>query len=118
MSAYANLEEFYGTDRRRLRSPEIDFGVWWRWNRQIFRLTYVEATGELIAVQLTPPELAVYPFGWGVIAGEPARILTLGIVPDLDRVEELLDGWADVCGQPDSLAWVAERVLAAGRDER
>lgn len=56
-SRYASVEVFYADDERRRRSPELDFGVWWRdRGGVVYRLSWVEATGELIAVQLTPAQ--------------------------------------------------------------
>lgn len=139
-SRYASVEAFYAADERRRRSPELDFGVGWRAADVVYRLTWVDATGELIAVQLTPawsiqfhiledelervhvprayaervellaeqhPELIV---AFAVIGGEPASVILLGVIRERMSVERLLDGWAAVCGEPDSLAWVLERV--------
>lgn len=118
MSAFTTLEAFYDLDERRRRSRELDFGVWWRWHRHVYRVTFVEATGELIAVQLSAPHVQLIPdVGLAIMAGEPVRVLVLAIVDGEERAEQLLDGWADVCGGADSLAWVAERALAPSLHE-
>src|SRR5215475_297665 len=54
-TSYASVEAFYTGDEQRRTSPELDFGVWWRHAGVVYRLTWVEATGELVAVQLSPP---------------------------------------------------------------
>jgi hypothetical protein len=51
VSAFSGMESFYALDERRRRSRELDCGVGWRWNRAVFRVTFVEATDEFIAVQ-------------------------------------------------------------------
>lgn len=126
-STFASVEAFYAADDRRRRSSELDFGVWWRAGRTVYRLTWVEATGELIAVQLTLA--TVQPFsmpagafgefilgglGVAVIGGEAESVTVLGVVRGREVVERLLEGWADMCGERDSLAWVLERVQGAG----
>jgi hypothetical protein len=140
MSRYANVEAFYADDELRRRSPELDFGVWWRAAGVVYRLTWVEATGELVAVQLTPAraipfhvlednlervhvpreyaerlvDAAGLTFGVAVVGGEAESVTVLGVVQGRDAVERLLDGWADVCGAPDSVEWVVGRVNDAG----
>lgn len=146
-SRYPSVEAFYDADERRRLSPELDYGVWWRATGVVHRLTWVEATGELVAVQLTParslpfsvledeleglglprqfaerveliversPDLTVGLFGVAVIGGEPGELTVLGVVHGREVVERLLDGWAEVCGEPDSVAWVVERVRRSG----
>jgi hypothetical protein len=117
---YESVDAFYAADRRRATSPELDFGVWWRHAGVIYRLTWVDDTGELIAVQLTRPR--VVPFGLppegytlgglgvAVFGGEPQQVTVLATVEGRDQVEQLLDGWGGVCGGDDSLAWVLERI--------
>ena len=112
MSAFSSIETFYALDERRRRSRELDYGVWWRWQGSTFRVTLVEATGELIAVQLSAPTVRSLPFGLALVGGEPLRVLVLAIVDGEELAEQLLDGWAEICGRPDSLGWIAERVLA------
>jgi hypothetical protein len=133
---FPTVEAFYTADERRRRSPELDYGVWWRRRGVVYRLTWVEATGELIAVQLTParamplsrladqleqvhvPREYAEPvagiFGVAVFGGEPETVTVIGTVRGRDVVERLLEGWAETCGEPESLAWVLERV---NRDE-
>ena len=139
-TTFESVEVFYADDERRRRSPELDFGVWWRHLGVLYRLTWVDATGELVAVQLTGPtaiplsrleaelERVNFPredvgavadvfgevFGVAIFGGKPESVTVLGVVRARDVVERLLDGWGEVCGEPDSLAWVLERVQRAG----
>jgi hypothetical protein len=143
-SRYSSVEAFYAADERRRRSPELDFGVWWRAAGVVYRLTWVDATGELVAVQLTPARtvsfhvledelervylpreyaervelvaetMAAATFGVAVIGGDPGELTVLGVVRERAVVERLLEGWAEVCGEDNSLAWVVERVRRAG----
>lgn len=125
---YATIKDFYAEDERRAHSPELDFGVHWReggstaWS-ETYRVSYVEATGELYA--------------FSNVRGEVELLATLELVPcavccealgavavaclgcggtgnSRGPVDAALEGWADVCGTPDSLAWVRERVAAPG----
>jgi len=139
-SRYASVEAFYDADERRRRSPELDFGVWWRAGGAMFRLTWVDETGELIAVQFTPARWVgladelesvhvprIYAervelvaeqtgliVGVALVGGTAESVTVLGVVRSRDVVERLLEGWAEVCGEPGSLEWVVERVHRSG----
>lgn len=90
----------------RRRSPERDFGVWWRDEHGItYRVSWVLVTGEVVAVRL------------GAALGNAGQVEVLGVVPyDGDpfthrresaqsAMDQILGGWADVCGAPGSLDW-------------
>lgn len=71
-------------DPRRKRSVEVDFGVHWRPNRprvggETWRISWIEDTGELYAIQLVPE----------------GKLLLLTVVPTREEVERLLEGWAE-----------------------
>lgn len=123
MSAFSDLDRFYELDERRRRSPEVDYGVWWRWHGCNYRITWVEATGELIAVRLGPTQVrriggVSHADGLlALFAGEPMDVYVLATLADRDTAERVLEGWADACGQPDSLAWVARRLESCGQLE-
>jgi hypothetical protein len=118
--AYESVEAFYAGDGRRRPSAELDFGVWWRWRGIVYRLTWVEDTGELIAVQLSAPIVKAIPFdgkgiqyaGLAIIGGDPGGVYVLATVRGRNAIELLLDGWAEACAGDDSLAWVIERLRA------
>ena len=103
MKTYANLDAFYDENPERRRSGEADYGCWWReadsdWPR--WRVSYVQKTAEVYAVQLTSGQVNV-----------------LGIVPpDDDRIcyrtlDRILEGWADRIQEPGSLDWVRRRLI-------
>lgn len=100
MNTYPNIEAFYSEDEARRRSGESDYGVWWtneqRW--PTWRVSYVQATGEVYAVQLQ---------GMG-------RVEVLGVVPpDQEEIyyrtlDKLLAGWSEEGAR--SISWVRERL--------
>lgn len=116
--AFDSVEDFYAADGRRRPSPELDFGVWWRWRGVIYRLTWVEATGELIAVQLSAPRVRSFVFdgtapeyaGMAIIGGDPGGVYVLGTIAGREAIERILEGWAEICGHDDSLVWVRGRL--------
>lgn len=98
-------ETFYDTSEiglKRMRSRELDFGVWW-WDGQPtlsnqYRVTWIADTGEVYASR----------FDYAV-QGERYRVL--GTIPTEEEVERVLQGWAEECGKPESLRWVESRVV-------
>jgi hypothetical protein len=87
--------EWYGHVSRRT-SPEVDFGVWWRdGNESTYRLSWLEATGELYARRQ----------GYGA---RQDRYILFGTYPSRGAVEQALRGWADT--DPMVLDWVRERT--------
>jgi len=71
------------SDPRRARSPEVDFGVWWRLGKQNWpqwRVSWIEATGELYAREL---EL------------DSDRYIILGTFATLEEVQARMAGWAE-----------------------
>jgi hypothetical protein len=126
---YADVEAFYAADERRRRSGEVDFGVWWRHGRRIYRISWVAVTGELIAVQLSPPTVQPFSFGaepaglsrggLGVVVygGEARTVSVLARIDTEAELEQILDGWAEVCGAEDSLVWIRRQLADAGKLE-
>lgn len=108
---FESLDAYYADSEPRRRSPECDYGVWWKetgpkeygpW----WRVTHVEATGEVYAVCLSAG-------GWNQYGGQ-VEILAVGLSrADCDR---LLDGWGEVCGGPESLQWVRAKFRAAAKN--
>jgi hypothetical protein len=105
---YGSLAEFYGADRRRIDSRELDVGLWWREDaaRPLHRAAWVKDTGELYLVRLGPDDAGG---GW---------VEVLAHVGDRARLELILDGWRERCGEPRSLAWLRERAAALGGRRR
>ena len=98
------VSEFYAGRPDRQRSPEVDYGVhWWetasgpRW--PTWRVSYVEYTGEVVAVEQR-----------GATRGREdwAEVVILGFAPTREACERMLDGWAAEPHLP--LTWARERL--------
>jgi len=97
---YASLAEFVLADPRRALSHERDVGLGWERDGCLHRAAVVLATRELYLCQLGPPEQ-----GGG-------HVRVLATLPRARAVDDLLGGWRDAHGEPDSLDWLLERVAA------
>lgn len=112
---FPSIDAFYDDRPERRHSGEADFGLHWHVHRRSrfpsWRVSYIQATGEIYAAQL--------------LGSCPVRVL--GVVPS-DPVEEhevyyrtldkILDGWADLDVSGFDLAWVERRLAehaAAGQ---
>lgn len=100
---YADIEAFYAENEERRRSGEADYGVWWtepgrNWPR--WRVSYIQKTGEIYAVQLT----------------DVGEVRLLGVVPPDDgniyyqTLDLILEGWVDAINEPGSLNWIREQL--------
>ena len=103
IKTYANIKEFYAENEERKQSGEADYGCWWTAPGMSFtkwRLSYIQKTGEVYAVQLKDGGL----------------VKVLGIVPpDDDRIyyrtlDRILEGWAEAIHRPGSLVWVERKL--------
>ncbi len=109
---YDSLASFYNADERRIRSRELDVGLWWREaiDGPLHRAAWVSETGELYLVRLGPAT-----DGGG-------RVEVLASVADGELLERALAGWRQHCGQPQSLTWLRARAwltsLASADDAR
>ncbi|HEV7585685.1 MAG TPA: hypothetical protein VGO14_07895 [Solirubrobacteraceae bacterium] len=105
---YQSLSNFYRADRRRRSSREQDVGLWWRVGAHgaIYRAAWVRDTGELYVTRL------------GALQHEGGEVLVLGRARDHDELEAALDGWQDVCPQPDSMTWLSHRAAALAAPQR
>jgi hypothetical protein len=94
------LTSFYNSDPRRIESRELDVGLWWREaaNGPLHRAAWVSDTGELYLVRLGPSEEG---------GGDVEVLATVG---ERERMERVLEGWRERCGQPRSLTWLRERA--------
>jgi hypothetical protein len=101
---YSSLTSFYTADPRRVASREHDVGLWWRETPQgpLHRAAWVSDTGELYLVRLGPPEQ-----GGG-------QVELLATVAERERLEHVLEGWRERCGEPRSLTWLRERAARIG----
>ena len=100
---FPSLVAFYNADRSRLASREQDVGLWWRDGAEgpLHRAAWIHETGELYLVRLGPPDE-----GGG-------RVEVLARVDDAERLERLLGGWRERCGEPGSLRWLRRRSALA-----
>jgi hypothetical protein len=93
-SLYASQHQFEAEDVRRSGPVQIDFGVRWRdRERRGCRVTWIEKTGELIA-----------------IGGEADEVEVLAVIRDEPTVELRLRDWAYASLGGGSLAWVRRRA--------
>jgi hypothetical protein len=104
---YRSLSNFYLADARRIASRERDLGLWWRagLHGPVHRAAWVRDTGELYIVRLGPAE-----DGTG-------EVEVLGRARDRNELEQALEGWRDVCPQPDSMTWLRHRAESLPRAE-
>ena len=105
---YRSLSNFYAADSRRVRSRELDIGLWWREQAggPLHRAAWVSDTGELYIVRLGPSD-----DGGG-------QVEVLAIVAEHEELERVLEGWREQCGGPRSLAWLRERASRVGERVR
>ena len=109
---YRDLEHFYTDNLERRSSPEASYGVHWRLGAypQPWRISYVQATGEVYAVHQD---------------GNMGPLFLLGVVPadpvsgerrDLyyRTLERILDGWPEMCGKHGGMEWVRDRLKQEG----
>jgi hypothetical protein len=99
-SRYQSLSNFYRADVRRRSSREQDVGLWWRIgaNGPVYRAAWVRETGELYVTRL------------GRAQDGRGEVVVLGRARDRDQLEAVLEGWQDVCPQPDSMTWLRHRA--------
>jgi hypothetical protein len=105
---YQSLSNFYLADHRRTASHEQDVGLWWRVGAHgpYYRAAWVRETGELYVTRLGP------------LREGKGEVMVLGRAQDRNRLEEVLDGWRDVCYQPDSMTWLRHRAAGLAPPER
>lgn len=91
---YNSVDAMYRALPEMRTSLGVDFGVWWRDAAgYTHRVSWAEVTGTFYAVAMVT-----------------GRTYLLGVVKGRAEAERTLDGWADICGKPNSLAWVLERM--------
>ncbi len=97
---YPSLVAFYNAEELRLSSREQDVGLWWRDGEggALHRAAWIEETGELYLVRLGPP------------AEGGGAVEVLARVDDPRRLQRILAGWREHCGEPGSLQWLRMRA--------
>jgi hypothetical protein len=105
---YQSLSNFYRADSRRRSSREQDVGLWWRVGAHgpVYRAAWVRETGELYVTRLGP------------LADGRGEVVVLGRARDRSQLEEVLEGWQDVCAQPDSMTWLRHRAAGLAPPEK
>jgi hypothetical protein len=105
---YQSLSNFYRADSRRRSSREQDFGLWWRVGAfgPVYRAAWVRETGELYVTRLGP------------LQDGKGEVVVLGWARDRSQLEEVLEGWQDVCPQPDSMTWLRHRAASLAPPEK
>jgi hypothetical protein len=110
-----DIEQFYDQNEQRRSSAEVEFGSNWRNARgYVFKLSWVEATGELYVMAAPYGEIIEEPvLGDAVGFSEPMEALTVQVVgtfAKLEEVEEKLTGWQDVMEKDRSMGWLQDRL--------
>jgi hypothetical protein len=102
---YRSLSSFYLANPRRIGSYERDLGLWWKvgLHGPTYRAAWVRETGELYAERLG-------------MAKEQGEVHVLGRATD-EELEEALEGWADICPQPDSMTLLRHRTMSLAQIE-
>ena len=116
-----DIDEFYAADERRRESDEIELGTEWRDSLGArYELNWVEATSELYVMREPVPPMWEDPSG-GIHVEIDERAPVTGItveviahIPTRERLEEILDGWQQAMPATDSVAWLQDRLKAAG----
>jgi hypothetical protein len=105
---YESLSNFYRADSRRRSSREQDVGLWWRVGAHgpVYRAAWVRETGELYVTRLGP------------LQDGRGEVLVLGRAQDRNELETVLQGWQDVCPQPDSMTWLRHRAAGLAPPEK
>lgn len=113
-----NIEEFYEQDERRRASTEVELGRdWYDANDLRHELSWVADTGELYL--MSEPAVALYedPLGDYSVDDENVDNLVVRVVAEIsthERVEEILNGWADAMAKPKGVEWLIDRLSGAG----
>jgi hypothetical protein len=100
-----DIEEFYDQDPRRRASDEIEFGREWSENDQRVEISWVADTGEVYVM--------AEPYSRREISTESVTVEVLGVINGRDAINSALAGWQEAMAEPNSLAWVRERVVGA-----
>jgi hypothetical protein len=100
-ATFASVTEFAAAAPARISSRERDFGLAWRDGDAVYRAAWIADTGELYVVQLGSP----------AVGGGHVELLVAGA--GWERVLRALSGWREICGRPDSMAWLRERAARA-----
>jgi hypothetical protein len=109
-----DIEGFYTADERRRRSEEIELGTEWH-DAELARyeVSWVADTGELYVMGEPEAPMSVDLFGDLYEPQVPTSAVTvavLGWISDRAQLEQILDGWQKAMTEPNSIAWLLERL--------
>jgi hypothetical protein len=104
---WADLDRFRAEDPRRRGPSEVEYGS--RWLMALaddpWRVCWVEATGELVAVQHHPGR-----------PDDDGPVELLARADDRSAIEAGLQGWWQMCGHLGSLPWIRHRAAEINAD--
>jgi hypothetical protein len=105
---YQSLSNFYSADSRRRASHEQDVGLWWRVGAHgpVYRAAWVDETGELYVIRLGP------------LQDGRGEVVVLGRAESRSELDQVLEGWQDVCPQPDSMTWLRHQAARLAPPEK
>jgi len=109
-----DIEGFYQADERRRRSEEVEIGTDWHDSDGArYELSWVADTGELYIMGEPNAPMALDLFGDVYESNLPTSAVTvavIGWIADRARLEQVVDGWAAAMTEPNSIAWLADRL--------
>jgi hypothetical protein len=123
------LDEFFEDERRR-NSPERLFGMEWRSEHDpdsVYTIFWLADTRELCALQAPRRDVKVGGGTTNIFAGgeiwtniqrprnDELTVSVLGLIDDVERLDEVLQGWDDHLLDPDGLEWVKRAVGSSER---
>lgn len=116
-----DIDQFYEADPRRRESREVELGTEWRDAHDVrYELNWVEDTTELYVMREPPPPMWEDPFGdiyvetGGRAPLSGMTVLVIAHVPAREQLETILRGWESAMTKPNGVAWLIERLKAAG----
>jgi hypothetical protein len=116
-----DIDQFYEADPRRRESNEVELGTEWRDGHGVrYELNWVEDTAELYVMREPAPPAWEDPFGdIYVKTGNRApvtgmTVVVIAHVPTREELEEILQGWQSAMAMSNSVAWLVNRLNAAG----
>jgi hypothetical protein len=109
-----DIEEFYEANERRRRSEEVEIGTEWHdADGARYEVSWVADTGELYLMREPSVAVTTDLFGdvWSPnIRTDSLTVAVVGWIPERTRLEQVVSGWAEAMVEPNSLAWLADRL--------
>jgi len=110
-----DIEQFYAENENRRSSAEYEYGAEWTDAAgRLYELSWIESTGELYLMAAPGAWVVNEPlFGDTLGYEEPVSGLAVKVVATVTSHAELdrqLEGWETAMAEPNSLAWLTQRV--------